>query len=438
MAMVQFDIEFTRDGEVFQQEQMDAAVGAAGNLTDMFVLAHGWNNNREEAAALYDELTSNLEKLLPHFAVQGGQQRQFGVVRVFWPSKRFEDNELIPGGSAASLDDQQSIDGVNGILERLKSNPATLGDDAPDPAREAVIEEAKALVPALGDDEDARREFVTKLRTLFGNQERDRDDGSDEFFTEDAQALFLQLSDSVAAPTGPAHEGGAAGIGDIGGAAGLQDIFSGFTAAARRLANFTTYCDMKQRAGTVGSKGVRELLEGLREKNRGLKLHLVGHSFGGRLVTAAANALPPNTESVTLSLLQAAFSHNGLSGDFDGNVGAFRSLLADKRASGPFIITHTKNDRAVGIAYPLASRISRDKAAALGDENDPYGGMGRNGAQKTTEVDGSFMALLGVGSDYKFSLGKVYNLRADDFIEDHGDVCGEEVAYAILAATHST
>ena len=45
-------------------------------------------------------------------------------------------------------------------------------------------------------------------------------------------------------------------------------------------------------------------------------------------------------------------------------------------------MTHTHNDKAVGIAYPLASRFSGDQAAALGDKNDKFGGLGRNGAQK--------------------------------------------------------
>ena len=65
----------------------------------------------------------------------------------------------------------------------------------------------------------------------------------------------------------------------------------------------------------------------------------------------------------------------------------FRTVLQDRRISGPLLVTHTKNDRAVGVAYPLASRIANDAAAALGDENDPYAGLGRNGAQRTPEAN---------------------------------------------------
>jgi hypothetical protein len=34
------------------------------------------------------------------------------------------------------------------------------------------------------------------------------------------------------------------------------------------------------------------------------------------------------------------------------------------------LITRTRNDKAVGIAYPIASRINGVTAAALGDAND--------------------------------------------------------------------
>lgn len=193
---------------------------------------------------------------------------------------------------------------------------------------------------------------------------------------------------------------------------------------------------MKTRAGTVGSTGGATILRRVRERHPKVKLHLVGHSFGGRLVTAAVHALDDDTPAVSLALLQAAFSHNGLSADFeDGEPGFYRDIIAKRRASGPIVITHTKNDTAVGIAYPLASRIAFQKASAFGDANDPYGGMGRNGAQRTREVDGAEAKLEQVGHAYDgLKLGRVSNLLADSFIKDHSDVRGPQVAYAILCA----
>ena len=107
------------------------------------------------------------------------------------------------------------------------------------------------------------------------------------------------------------------------------------------------------------------MLVRIRERHAQLPIHLVGHSFGGRLVTAAAAMLDPGGAPVTMTLLQAAYSHNGLAEKFDGKKnGAFRTILQDGRISGPIVITHTKNDKAVGIAYPLASRVSSDGSRA--------------------------------------------------------------------------
>jgi hypothetical protein len=148
-------------------------------------------------------------------------------------------------------------------------------------------------------------------------------------------------------------------------------------------------------------------------------------------------SLPP-LKIETISLLQAAFSHNGFADNFAGNKdGFFRKVLENKGVSGPVLITHTKNDIAVGLAYPIASSLAQDDASGLGDENDRFGGLGRNGAQKTPEAIKG-LSLLPVGGTYQFQPGKLHNLRADDFIKSHGDICKPQVAYAILTAVAMT
>ena len=78
-----------------------------------------------------------------------------------------------------------------------------------------------------------------------------------------------------------------------------------------------------------------------------------------------------------MTLLQAAFSHNGFAVKFDHkHDGAFRTVLGEKRVAGPVLITHTKNDKAVGIAYPLASRIARDGDIGAGRRERSVRGHG--------------------------------------------------------------
>ena len=90
-------------------------------------------------------------------------------------------------------------------------------------------------------------------------------------------------------------------------------MFSGIKAGATRFLNYLTYYEMKARAGTVG-KGVGQLLDKLGPAVQ--RIYIIGHSFGCRVVSAAAMAsTTPKIQS--MALLQAAFSHNSFSANFD-------------------------------------------------------------------------------------------------------------------------
>ncbi|MDB5385057.1 MAG: hypothetical protein JWM11_703 [Planctomycetaceae bacterium] len=428
MPLTHVDIEFTKDGNVFDESQVQTALQAASDCTDLIVISHGWNEDMASAQQLYDAIFESVDAVLPQKAGLSG--RKIGVIRVFWPSKAFADADLIPGGSA-SLDTTTNDEALLKLLDELKRDPQRLGGTDTDPGRSAKIDAAKAVVDSL-DDDAAKETFVNALRGILNPAAANADDASDEFFQADAVDLFKQFGKPVLAPP-PLGAGGAA---EVGGATGLRDLFSGATAAARRLANYVTYYQMKERAGLVGETGVQDVIRRLHNKAPATRLHLVGHSFGGRLVTAAALSVAPGIRISSMTLLQAAYSHNGIAEDYDGrgNDGFFRAVITDQRVTGPIVITYTKNDQAVGIAYPLASRVAFQKASALGDRNDPYGGLGRNGAQHTPEVDDSEAELLDSGHSYTFLAGHVYNLLGDNFISGHSAITGQEVANALLDA----
>jgi hypothetical protein len=185
---------------------------------------------------------------------------------------------------------------------------------------------------------------------------------------------------------------------------------------------------MKARAGNVGKNGVAKVVDKAAAQVQ--RVHLIGHSFGGRVVTAAA-ANSTTDKIKSMSLLQTAFSHNGFSKSMNG---FFRSVVDQKRVKGPILVTHTKNDTAVGLAYPLASRINGDTTAAFGDENDRFGGLGRNGAQQMEVGEVVKGNLLDPAGDYQFQVGKFFNLEGSPFIKGHGDVTGKQVAHAVRKA----
>jgi len=420
-----FEVQFNKEGSAADESEGSQAVSAIsqGKFTDLFVVSHGWNNDMADARNLYKNLFDRVSEVLGKGSVPNLGPRRFAVLGILWPSKKFAEEDLIPSG-AAGISSAVTVESIQKQLDNLKGV-----FDRPD--ADANIEKARKLVPQLENSPNAQREFADLIRSLVQKGKVNGEDASDRFFTLDGAEVMKRLGKPAFAP--PSHAKPAGGA--SGGAAGLGNFFSGIKSAARNLLNFTTYYQMKERAGVVGRAGVNTLLRKIQSQADGIKLHLIGHSFGGRLVTATV--LGPDDQQPlkvnSLTLLQAAFSHNGFAQHFDGSHdGFFRKIVSGQSVSGPIVITCTQNDRAVGLAYPLASLLSGQNASAIGDKNDVFGGIGRNGAQKTPEAsDGT---LLAVGGSYKFAAGKLHNLNADAIITGHSDICHNEVAYAILTA----
>lgn len=427
------EAQFTVDGTLnpaSQTAEILAFLRAAPAPTDLLVLSHGWNNDIDDARTLYRTLLGSMHGLLDTPARSAG----LAVLAVLWPSKKFAEASLIPGGGVASAGNVDTS-ALAAKLERLKAGLT--------PHRAALIDEAKGVLGDLQNRHAARELFVDRLRRALERDATAEPDASEQFFGQAPEELFTGLDMPVLllAPPGDTSgsAGGVGGGGDLGPpggeAAGLADFASGIVAAAERLVNYATYYQMKARAGTVGT-GLGHLLDQIRSERPDLRIHLCGHSFGARVVTAAALAAAAVVRPASLTLLQAAFSHNGFSGGFDAGgktlTGFFRAVVADHRINGPIVVTHTANDKAVGIAYAIASRLAQQTNADLGDANDIYGGLGRNGAVHTAEsVAGT---LLPPGGSYAFTVGAVHNLKADQFVADHGDVTNPAVANALLAA----
>ncbi len=446
-----FQVQFRKDGTVFQAAEVDALVSAlqagANAPTDLIVMCHGWNNNMDDAKTLYAGLTQLIRTQVEANGSLG--QRRFAVCGVLWPSKKFEDSDLIPAGAAA-LNDAVTVDllkqKVDGLKELYTGSawPAEASATAP-----AEFDEIRSLMNNVENDPNDQRKAVDLVRELLPESAKSSDDASDDFFDLKASLLVQKLAKQLNPPAIPAGAGAAlldpfatGTTSGLGGAAGFRDVLGGIKSGFSHLLNYATYYTMKARAGTVGTTGVAPLLVKMRDSRPELRLHLIGHSFGCRVVAAALQALPTDEKYKpdTVMLLQGAFSHNGFA-DASTQVqrGAFRDVIEKRKVRGAILITHTRNDKAVGTAYPIASRMNGVVAAALGDENDKYGGLGRNGTQtRDSTREGVPLTLLAVDADYPFTrLGTPstpFNLKADDYIKGHSDLQHPEVAYAFVTA----
>ena len=426
------ELRFDKDGRVLSD------VTLPSSTKQLFVFSHGWLNDANEARNLYGAFFRNFEKVAKaRFNLT--KVEPFAVVGVFWPAKKFSEGLAVFGGGdpsgAASIEGR--AEGENKVISKLEEMKSLFASDAD----KKLLNEAKALVGELNDKATARAEFVKKIRSLLDPSAADREDASTSFFQSEPDELMESLklkiktstqkegteedAATAALPAGPTQ----LALNDV---VAAENFLSGFFNSALNLLNYTTYFEMKTRAGTIGKNGVAPFLDRLPPSIEAI--HLIGHSFGGRVVTAAAaNSTTPRIRSMTL--LQAAFSHNGFSKKRNG---FFRAVVEQKRVNGPILITHSILDKAVGTAYPLASRINQDDRLALGDKNDRFGAIGRNGAQEMeeTEVDAAQSNLRSATDPqpYQFKQPVIYNLSGDTLITNHGDVTNEAIVSAVLSA----
>jgi hypothetical protein len=227
-----------------------------------------------------------------------------------------------------------------------------------------------------------------------------------------------------------------------GGAAGLGDVFGKLWNGAKGALRVTTYWQMKDRAGVVGKNGLGPLIGRVHQTLPDLRIHLIGHSFGARLVSFAlsglsADAVGSKSPVKSLLLLQGAFSHFSFADKlpFDARrSGDLKGMAA--RVDGPLVSTHSLKDLAVGRAYPLASIVARQDASALAV--DRWGAIGNDGAQA---VDAAAAALGKPGTTYPFSSGKWCNLDGNKVIVNggppsgaHSDIVHPHTAWVALAA----
>ncbi|MGJ5815028.1 hypothetical protein [Paludibaculum fermentans] len=415
-----FPLQFDKDAQTVDpgEEQALSTWLQSQGPVDLIVISHGWNNDEQDALDLYKRMFAAFRSVLDKNQVPAMAGRTIAVAGVFWPSKKFADDENIPGGAASA----QAVDPLADAFAGASA--------AADPALLSRLQELMAQENLSIPERD---EAVGLLRRLLAAVPPSAEEGSANVQAAAADGgtfsneVFLQqlTGEGEAAAAGP----------DSGGAAGLfSSSLDDLTGAVRTGLNLFTFYTMRERAGLVGLNALNPLLARI-ASHANVRIHLMGHSFGARLVTAAA-AAGGRFHPKSMTLLQAAFSQYGFSTLYDGHSnGAFQHVLLQQRIEGPVLITHTNNDHAVGWAYPIAARLKSIIASSIdGGPNDPYGGMGRNGAQKTPQALSKTLLAAGTAG-YSFpASGGVLNLESTTFVNGHSGIANEAVAYAVLSA----
>jgi hypothetical protein len=122
---------------------------------------------------------------------------------------------------------------------------------------------------------------------------------------------------------------------------------------------------------------------------------------------------------------------------------SFGTIVPDGKVAGPLITTRSRFDKAVGVLYPLASKISGSPSFEAGmPEYGAIGAYGIQGLSSPLQVDARMLPATG---SYGFTGRKVYNLESSEFIchgggasGAHSDIDGPEVAHAIWEAAFAS
>ncbi len=374
-------------------------------VTDLLVFAHGWNNDRGQARGVYRRFFEQVPAVLPGAAPEG-----IGFAGVIWPSKRWAD-EPIPGtsGPAAALADAAGPVADRALVEDLK-------DVFPAPHQRQALDELAGLLTERPDDPAELRRFQSLMAKLADGPDAraaGEDQGELAMLADDARAVFGRFARAVPA----AGEGGAAGLGDA-----FGRLWDGAKEALRQL----TYFEMKKRAGVVGQRGLGPLIGRLAAAVPLLRVHLIGHSFGARLMAFTLAGLPDPGAGASpvksLLLVQGAFSHfafaDALPAD-PGRGGALKGMAG--RVDGPLAASFSVHDLAVGKLYPLASMTSHDDAAGVEDVLFRWGAMGHDGAQG---VQAAEHPIGPVGQPYQLAHGRFTNLSGNSVITRGGPPAG--------------
>jgi len=313
-----WQVQFDENGKPDTHQKMALLREAPQQkLRHLFVFSHGWNNTVSIAEDLYSKFFDQIATVLKQ---RGVPTRGAGIVGVIWPSIRWADEAVsitgqrraaaATGGRRTQRSDADLILDLKAVFTKKKQR--------------AALDAMAHLLDTRPRDTREYARFQKLMAELAPQSLASEDNGEQALLTQAPAAVFKQMSSG----SSRTRQAAAGGLADF--------TWDGAREAARAL----TYWTMKERAGVVGQRGLGPLIAALHNADKALKIHLLGHSFGARLVSFALAGLPasatgPNSPVKSLVLLQGAFSHFAFAGALphDRNRGGALKGMGDSSIS---------------------------------------------------------------------------------------------------------
>jgi hypothetical protein len=445
-----WDLVFNENGQLTSPAQSDfiSQVAAAG-VTDLFAFSHGWGASQDSAGKLYGQMFPMIRTAAHGLPGLG----KLGFAGIYWPSLWFPPTPATspPAAGAQQADTGAQVNLSAGTAAVSGADiAASLRPAFADPAQQATVTQIGQLiddgVAAVGsaESDDAKQQRLEQIDQLI--KSLTPPPPPDGEFEDSGETALLLSDDPVNDYQAAADAFGTAP--PAGAPQGIADWFGKAINGAKDALRVFSYNTMKARAGTVGRNGLGPLLAALHAQSPAVRVHLIGHSFGARLVSFATAGVgaPAASPIASLLLLQGAFSHWSFAHAQDNPFGSAGALNAyPDRVHGPLVATHTVYDWAVGVWYPRASFLAQQDIEAV--VADRWGGMGSDGFQAVKPAEDRVMAAQG-GTGYGFAPGTFYRVDAasvinktagEPFSGAHSDIRKMPIAQlaAAAAAAHA-
>lgn len=354
-------LRFGKDGSLESPQTAELAVAAARAATDVFVFSHGWNNVYGDALRNYTRFAEGFIAQRAEFQLKVPEDYRPVLIGIVWPSTWFvmdsENGPDIAGGDGKA----------SGEMEAMTAE-VTEGWDTG--TRGQLLD----LVDGVERLTEAEARDVAAL--LLGNWSEDDDGQSTPPDIDNVIDAWKEIDGDAETADGDEEDE----IGVIGGEQSDATVKAagGFSLDPRGILRMASVWNMKDRAGDVGKLGVGPLLTRIARPE--VRMHLIGHSFGARVMLSAVAHSPvfDGNPVQSLLLLQPAVNRWCFAQDVAQLGKAAGYAKVPDRVVRPIIATRSTVDQPLHEFFHHALRgdnFAEMNAAAVGDA-DRYGALG--------------------------------------------------------------
>lgn len=420
--MIPFDKQGVCEGPLTRQDLLDKV--KAGTFTDILLFSHGWNNNWHDATELYENFFTGYTAMRRAKGLEYGRPFRPVLVGIFWPSIALE----FPWEAAPRIAGDADTPEANEVTDsKVAVERREVGELA-----ERIAPKNRARFYTLTQQQEKLNaeqalELAAIMAPLYTSSSDELQGAKKAPAPEELVATWAAAQPDEAKRARGDNFGFVGGGGAAAHAAGGDISFD-----PRDIVRLATVLQMKDRAGTVGAYGVGPLLGDLLAASNA-RVHLIGHSYGCKVVLSATCIKPLQRPVNSILLLEPAISYLCFADNVDGTgqPGGYKTALA--RVEQPILSTFSAEDAPLNKFFHLAvwrkEDLGEQRTAAVPPSK--YAALGGYGPDGTPA--GKDIPIQPMGKPYTFDSPtiKVYGLDSTGVIHGHGDISNEATWWAL-------